>query len=304
MHKKSRRSNQDAAWKDILDAYFKEFMVFFYCDIAEKINWAAGYESLDKELQAITTDAMIGKRFVDKLFKVKTLEGQEERILIHIEVQGKKEEKFPKRLFHYYCKLFTKRDQSILTLAILTDDNSQWHPKRYQKEVFGFPVLNFNFKTSKLLDYKNKKQVLSRSSNPFAVVVLAHLALIETKKDPAARCQMKFSLVRSLYEKGYNRDYVINLLKVIDWALILPEDLELEYQSKVHQLEEEKNMAYVTSFERRAEQRGEQLKALAIAKKMHGKGVDIKFIQEMTDLSDQELLQVENGAEALLSPVT
>jgi hypothetical protein len=59
-------------------------------------------------------------------------------------------------------------------------------------------------------------------------------------------------------------------------------------------------MAYVTSFERRAE----RLKALAIAKKMHGKGVDIKFIQEMTDLSDQELLQLEDGAEALLSPVT
>jgi hypothetical protein len=66
-------------------------------------------------------------------------------------------------------------------------------------------------------------------------------------------------------------------------------------------------MAYVTSFERRAERRGErrgeQLKALAIAKKMHGKGFDINLIQEMTDLSDQELLQVEDSVEGLLSPV-
>jgi predicted transposase/invertase (TIGR01784 family) len=62
-------------------------------------------------------------------------------------------------------------------------------------------------------------------------------------------------------------------------------------------------MAYVTSFERRARkeglQQGERLKALVIAKKMHGKGFDIKFIQEMTGLSDQELLQLEDSAEAL-----
>ena len=224
----------------MLDAYFQAFMELFYLEIAEKIDWTAGYETLDKELQAITTDARIGKRFVDKLFKVKTSEGQEEVILIHIEIQGKKEEEFSKRLFQYYCKLFTKRDQSILTLAILTGDNRNWHPKNYQKEVFGFSVINFNFQSNKLLDYQNKKRALSKSNNPFATVVLIHLAFIETKKNLETRCQMKFSLTRTLYEKGYDRNYVINLLKVIGWALVLPEDLELEYKSKVHELEEEK----------------------------------------------------------------
>lgn len=51
--KKQIRANYDSAWKDILDAYFKEFMEFFYAGIAEKIDWAAGYESLDKELQTM-----------------------------------------------------------------------------------------------------------------------------------------------------------------------------------------------------------------------------------------------------------
>ena len=54
------------------------------------------------------------------------------------------------------------------------------------------------------------------------IVVLTHLVFIETEKNPETRCQMKFSLTRPLYEKGYDRDYVINLLKVIDWALVLP----------------------------------------------------------------------------------
>ena len=256
--KKLRKTNQDSAWKDILDIYFQEFIVFFYPDIAKKIDWSHPYIALDKELQSITTDAMVGKKFVDKLFKVKSLDGQEEVVLIHIEIQSQKEEKFSKRLFHYYYRIYDDHDQSILTLAILTDDNQNWYPRSYQKKVFGFPVLNFNFQTSKLLDYQAKKEELEKSDNPFARVVLVHLAFVETKKDPEARYQMKFGLTRRLYERGYSRDYVVNLLKVIDWVLVIPEHLELEYKSKVHKLEEVKSMSYVTSFERLGHERGLQ----------------------------------------------
>jgi hypothetical protein len=141
MSANKQRSNQDSAWKDILDAYFKEFMEFFYPEIAQKIDWIVPYETLDNELQSITTDAMLGKTFVDKLVKVKSLDGREEVVLIHIEVQAQKEKEFSKRLFQYYCKLFTKYDQSILTLAVLTDSNQSWRPYNYQKDVFGFSVL-------------------------------------------------------------------------------------------------------------------------------------------------------------------
>jgi hypothetical protein len=255
---KQARSNQDSAWKDILDVYFREFMEFFYPDIAKKIDWTSGYETLDKELQSITTDAMVGKRFVDKLFKVKTVEGQEEVILVHVEIQGEKEDEFPLRLFRYYYRLFDKRDQSILTLAILTDDNNRWHPRSYQKQVLGFPILSFNFQTNKLLDYKKNQEDLENNTNPFTTIVLAHLAFIETKNNPKTRFWMKFKLTRRLYEKGYSKDYVLNLFKVIDWVLVLPRDLALEYKNKVHELEEEKRMRYITSIEQLGREEGLQ----------------------------------------------
>jgi len=256
------------------------------------------YVTLDNELQAITTDAMIGKRFVDKLVKVKSLAGQEEVVLIHIEVQGQKEEEFSKRLFQYYCKLFTRYDQSILTLAILTDSNQSWHPQHYHREVFGFSVLNFNFQTHKLLEYRNTKQELEESNNPFATVILAHLACTETKRNPEARFQMKFKLTRRLYEKGYSRDYVINLYKVIDWVLSLPAELALEYRNKIHKLEEAKNVSYISSIEQlgREEglQQGRHEEDLAIAKRMLGMGADRDFIKKATGLSDQDLLNLED----------
>lgn len=301
--KKQIRANHDSAWKDILDSYFKEFMEFFYPEIAEKIDWSAGYEALDKELQTISTDdAMAGKRFVDKLFKVNTLEGQEEVILIHIEVQGKKEDEFPLRLFQYYYRLFEKRGQSILTLAILTDENSSWHPKSYQKQVLGFPVLNFNFQTNKLLDYKETQKNLESKSNPFATVVLAHLAFIDTKNDPKNRFWMKFKLTRQLYEKGYSKDYVLNLFKVIDWVLVLPMELALEYKNKIHKLEEEKKVSYITSIEqlgreeglKQGLQQGRREEDFIIAKKMLARGYGHEAIKDLTELSDQDLLSLED----------
>ncbi|TLY46733.1 MAG: hypothetical protein E6K54_08195 [Gammaproteobacteria bacterium] len=291
------KSNQDSAWKEILDFYFKEFMEFFYPDVATKIDWLAPYEPLDNELQSITTDAMVGKTFVDKLMKVKSLEGKDEVVLIHIEVQGQKEEEFSKRLFQYYCKLFTKYDQSILTLAILTDSNQSWHPKDYQRDVFDFSVLTFNFKTHKLIDYRTKKQTLE-----------------ETRSDLEARFRMKFWLTRRLYEKGYNRDYVINLFKVIDWVLVLPKDLALEYKEKIHKLEEAKKVSYITSIEQLGREEGLQLgreeglqlgrkeglqqgreegrheEAIAIAKNLLNDGMSPKAIQKLTGLSEKEIM--------------
>jgi len=57
----------DSPWKKILEAYFQEFMTFFFPAAAEDINWSRGYTFLDKELQQIVRNAELGKRLADKL---------------------------------------------------------------------------------------------------------------------------------------------------------------------------------------------------------------------------------------------
>jgi hypothetical protein len=60
----------------------------------------------------------------------------------------------------------------------------------------------------------------------------------------------ELALVRRLYEKGFNEQYVINLLRFVDWMLTLPPDIEAEFKLEVKQLEAGRSMKYVTSFER------------------------------------------------------
>ena len=70
------------AWKEILDAYFKDFVEYCLPELYELINWKKRWSSLHKELQAITKGTDAGKRLLDKLFKVFLKNGREQWVLV------------------------------------------------------------------------------------------------------------------------------------------------------------------------------------------------------------------------------
>ena len=62
-------NDYDSPWKDILEAYFREFVKFFFPVVHDGIDWSRKYEFLDKEFQKIVQDAETGRRLADKLVK-------------------------------------------------------------------------------------------------------------------------------------------------------------------------------------------------------------------------------------------
>lgn len=202
--------------------------------------------------------AAIGKGAVDKLIQIYSCEGKASIVLLHLEIQNQHQSYFPQRLFEYYCRLYLRYKRPILVLVILTDDSRQWRPEKYQSIVWEQPVIDFYFYPNKVLDYRGREMILAESQNPFAWVVLVHLAAMQTKRDFNDRFQKKFSLVRRLYERDFSRDMVIALLTFMDWVLTLPESLEIKYNQEIQQFEEAHNMTYITSFERIGIQKGIQ----------------------------------------------
>lgn len=69
-------------------------MEFLYNDLYLMIDWSKQYEMLDSEFQVITSEKMQGKKFVDKLIRVKIKDNKAQILFFHVEVQGKKEEEF------------------------------------------------------------------------------------------------------------------------------------------------------------------------------------------------------------------
>ncbi|OGV27967.1 MAG: hypothetical protein A3F18_08755, partial [Legionellales bacterium RIFCSPHIGHO2_12_FULL_37_14] len=248
----------DSAWKDVLDAHFPEFLHFFFPHLAKKIDWSQGFDFLDKELQAIATQSLSGRRMVDKLIRVRLLSGEEQWLLLHIEIQGNRDPTLQCRVFEYYYRLRDRYQIPILTLVILTDRQLHWRPDHYEVQVLGKTILHFQFHMVKLWDYRHHRQALEETDNPFGTVVLAQLAALTTRKSLSQRFNQKMYLTKLLYQRGWNRKQVLNLYKFIDWVLTLPEELAIEYNHQVHELTEEKTMAYITTAERIGMQKGRE----------------------------------------------
>jgi predicted transposase YdaD len=251
----ARRDDYDTPWKDVLDRWHRQFLEFFFPVAAADIDWSRGYEFLDKELQKVTRRAVVGRRHVDKLIKVWRRSGEETWVLIHTEVQGKREVAFPRRLYTYHSRLTDRYNRPVATVVVLADHHPNWRPARYEHALWGCRAV-LEFPSIKLLDYRDRTAELEASPNPFALVVLAHLAATATRRDPAARLEHKIGLTRRLYRLGLERDEILSLYAFVDWVLALPDALEEDYHRCIQAIEEAEHMQYVTTAERIGIQKG------------------------------------------------
>jgi len=89
----------DNPWKEAVENLFEDFLSFFFPHIHRDIDFSKGYHFLDKELQKFSKSNKIGRRFGDKLVKVYLVNGSEKWLLIHLELQGYKQKKFPERMY-------------------------------------------------------------------------------------------------------------------------------------------------------------------------------------------------------------
>jgi hypothetical protein len=282
-------TDYDSPWKEALDRYFEQCMAFFFPRAHADIDWTRGYEMLDKELQPIVRQSKQGRRYVDKLVKVWLKSGEERWLLVHVEVQTWKEDDFPRRMHVYNHRIFDRYDREVISLAILADDDPDWRPNQFGYSRWGFRT-GTEFPIVKLLDYATPSQALETDPNPFAMVVLAHLKTLETRRSPADRQAWKLRLVKRLYERGMDADDVRQLYRFIDWLMDLPQDLEQRFQQEITAYQQEKRMPFMTGFERVGIQQG-LLKGLEVSLKLKFGDEGLKLMPELREIHDHVLLE-------------
>ena len=166
-----------------------------------------------------------------------------------------------------------------------------------------------------LMDLAGTEAVRAPGRNPAAVVVAGHLASMESARDPARRLDQRWQLTRHLYEAGFSKEDILELYRLLDWVMALPEKLAFEFRQKVVEYEREKRMPYVTSTERlaRAEGRDEgrqegrqEGRLLAIREGIldlllaRFSSVPYEFQETISGIADETLLRQLNRHAALL----
>jgi len=199
------QTSRDALWKLIIEKFFPAFLEFFFPEHIKTLDLDKGFEFLDKELVEIRPKSKGNQRYMDKLAKVYTREGNEEWILVHLEVQGYYDVTFEERMFIYYYRVFDKFQKRITALAILTNDESD-HPTQYHTSFMG-TELTYKFNTYKLAE--KTPEDFANSNNPFAIIMeVAWYALKKNRPNDEELYSFKIRLVRRLKELDYDTEHI------------------------------------------------------------------------------------------------
>ena len=249
----------DAPWKVALERFLEPFLRLCFPGVHALIDWSQAPVFLDTELQQIAPEHQEGPRSVDKLVRVLLKSGQEEWLLIHVEVQAQPEREFARRMFVYFYRIWDRFGQRIVSLAVLADDDPGWRPQCFHTELAGC-VEHFEFPTFKVLDCRDGEEFFERTGNVFGLLVAAHRAALTTRREAAARFGERFRLVKYLYRHGQKREEVVWLFRLISWLTRLPEEWELRFREELNRFEQvESPMTELLSpIELMAQEKGRQ----------------------------------------------
>lgn len=204
-------NKDDTLWKGILENICDDFLKFFFEDAEKLFDLERGFQFLDKELeQLFPTEEIEAPKFVDKLVKVFTKTGEEDWILVHIEVQGYDDKDFAKRMFTYFYRILDKYGKPVTAIAIFTDANRKFHPGVYEYKYLGSKII-YEFNTYKIIE--QDETALIANENPFAIVVLTVLLALKKKKlDDENLFDLKYSLAKNLLKRKISKKKIDDLL--------------------------------------------------------------------------------------------
>ncbi|PSL25226.1 hypothetical protein CLV60_112145 [Dyadobacter jiangsuensis] len=211
----------DILWKSILEDIFDDFLKFFFPNAETLFDLEKGFEYLDKELEQVfpPDGDEFAVKYVDKLVKVYCRSGAEAWLLVHIEVQGYRDETFADRMFTYYYRIWDKYRKPITAFAILTDDCRHFLPNQFEQACLGTSVC-FRFNSYKVLDQSEEE--LAASDNPFALVVLAvKLAIIGKRFSSQDFYRLKIDLAKRLLSHDFSKRKIAKLLDFLKFYIDL-----------------------------------------------------------------------------------
>ncbi|MBK5928964.1 hypothetical protein [Halochromatium salexigens] len=295
----SPKSDHDSPWKEALEHYFPEFLALLFPAIHAEIDWSKGVQFLDKEFQQIVREAKTTRRYADKLVGVTLRNGTAVWVLIHVEVQGEPETAFAERMYTYHYKIRDRYQVPVASLAVLADAERGFRPRQYSAALWDCDI-RFRFPMVKLLDYDEPERwaELEVSDNVFALVVMAQIRAKLTQ-DAKQLKGWKFHLIRLMYERGYERALILELFRLIDWMIRLPEALEADFRQQLYTYEEQQRMPYVTTVEQAGIDKGMKLGVkqgeatilLTLLDEKFGPNIVDAYRERITTAEPEQLLQ-------------
>jgi hypothetical protein len=161
-------------------------------------------------------------------------------------------------MYIYNYRIFDKFRKTVISLALLTDDDLRFRPTEYRRSNLGCEVI-FRYPLAKVIDYRDHINELEASSHPFAIIVLAFLKTLETEGNVQERYKWKKRFLLELYKRGMKRETILAIYKFIDWVMELPDKLDTKIYHEIKITKETKVMPHITTAERIGRAEGQKI---------------------------------------------
>ena len=313
---KAKPPGPDQLWKSIIEDLWQPFLCFFFPAHALLVDFNLPGEFLDKELSNLTPPGRGRGRVADKLAKIWLRDGTEAWVLVHVEIQGKPQVDFARRMAQMGYRIFDRHGARPAALAILTDNSPDFNPCCFEVCTWG-QSLRYDFTTYKVSD--NPPEYHSDPTNPFALVMEAvYFSLRKHKLDDKGRLEVKEQLLQKLYATGYNKRIIFHLLTFFKYVpRFANSDFLPIFEAKIDEVK--KNQPVMSTYEldlqykfeqgieqgiERGEQLGEEKQLEKVVRMLIAKGFSVQQINLMLEIPIEKVEAVLKKHEANDTPLS
>jgi len=214
----------DQLFKDVLRAFFSDFLALFLPNIAESID-PEDITFLDPQT---FTDVPEGQlRLADLVAQVRTLDGKPELVRIHTEVQSQHDADLGLRVWEYNALLRLRVGHPVISVVLLPFARAGAVRRvRYSETLFGEEYVGLEYWQIGLRDLAADDYVAAELALGTALAALM-------RPGPGGRPDLKIAIIRRLRDSGVDDVRLFLLVNLVETYLTLDAVEEAALRSRL-----------------------------------------------------------------------
>lgn len=200
----------DRIFKEFLERFLPQFIRLFFPEEAARLHFST-VTFLRQELVITLPGQML--RITDVVAEMKTLDGEPETIIVHVEVEANKPKPLPQRMFDYYALLRLLRKHRVLPIALVLKrgvGGLKW--RLYKEELFGRKLIQFRYAQVGLRDLYSTEYL--SLDDPIAATLAALM-----KPGEQSNAEVKLQALQTVIESNLTDSDKLFLINVVETYL-------------------------------------------------------------------------------------
>jgi hypothetical protein len=238
----------DQVFKGILRRFFRDFMELFFPDAAAALDFDS-VELPDKELFKGFPDGV--ERRPDFVVRVRTREGRPEIVIVHIEVEARRERRIGRRMFEYYTLLWLSSGVPVFPIVLFVKGGRRQGiaTRTYCHEVLGREVMKFQYASVALAGFSGREYL---EKGPLGAALACFMRFGDEPELVRAHVGVRDEVASSALDD----EAMFLLINVIETYFPVPEELKDRYQQLISREEYRKVQEVEMTWAERLRQEG------------------------------------------------